>query len=1389
MSTLRALVFAFALTAPIGSIAAQHPITAGNDARLPTGARLVDLAVRVFGKSDGLQSPTVYAVAVDLNARLWIGTEIGPMRFDGNRWLLQNLPAEITARQTRAILQSADSSMWFATRSGVVRSRGVTQTVFDVRNGLPGAVVYSIIETRALNGQAQVLVGTGAGVAVFDGKQFHALALPESLKPEGLMLGETRAPDGTLELWLASSLGRVGRYAKGQWTVFGVAEGLTSRSAEAVTPIYGDPRMRLVVPGEGGVFAFRDDGPRGARFELIAGSPRRSYRVVELARADGARELWVGTLDGVVQRYVNAGWETVDVASMPQGGRVTALTAVPGHAGGTAVYVGTYGGRLARIAVGSVGTLEVRGGTRRDVLISIAAERAANGRTTLWMGTRDLGLFHLDEFGRTIEYSRTTGQTFNSVPALALLSSLSRVANYRDTTGDRADLWIATDRGPYRREGARLVPKVDGIEGRIVRSFARGPLSDGTIALVAATDSGLFRWTNRKWKRVPAFGAEPIVALASATVANEPLLWVATPQRFARVTEHEVVFDSPSAVASSSTATPSDTRLPPKPGAITALCGFNGATSTGRVFAGNVYGDLWWRDPHTQWMPVPVELLRAIARDQVRRLACLEDGRLVIGTALGLIIVNVRDVAPSRWSVLSVTSQEDGLPATEIDAIAPMPVDGNVWVGTTRGVGALQLNRIALPPTPVLDVRLSSESPTGPVQDGDELRAGDLRVSIKPVLVTNHREYDTRYRVHLYREGDAQTEMDTTTDGIADTSAWTADPEARYQSLSTGNYTLHVWARDYAGRVAESPATHFRVVPPLWRSWWAILSYALFLAGAIYVAHRQRLRTLERTNKRLANSERRMRASERKFRALFDEASDAHLLIDGSTVSTINLAARSLLQLNTTTVDAGATSHELQHILPQIPWRELKELASSGAAGTFEFELHGGASIPVSAQITQVPLDDRTLWHLVLRDLRSTRDAEEVRLRLEDQVRDAQKLESLGTLAGGVAHDFNNLLGVIQGNVELARDMLHDTDAVAVHLDTVFDASERARDLVRQILTFSRRSSSREEIVDVAQLLRHLQPMLRSMIPSSVEIVIAGAESPTLVQGDPTQLQQVLLNLASNAEYAMRPKCGGRLSISLESARTAHGVRPSNGFMVCLRVTDTGIGMSPEVLERVFEPFYTTKPTGDGTGLGMAVLHGIVASHGGCVNASSVLGESTTFEVLLPSAAEMSIASLSQVHPTTASVEHSVVVAPVPAPLSRAFDEIAAVTSRIVLVDDEPSVARVSETALTRMGFHVTVFAEPGAALEFVRTNPDDVDLVITDQTMPGFTGDVLALELHRIRAELPVIIVSGFSYVLTAERLEEVGALAVLQKPVSLATLRTAVESALRAPVAGLVA
>lgn len=1385
VSTPRAVLFAFAFCSFVGSrfADAQDSVrrgTAGSSLRLPVGATLVDLSNRSFDKSDGLQAPTVYALAVDLSGRLWIGTDIGPMRYDGDRWQAEALTDSVAQRQTRGILQSADSTFWFATRSGVVRKRGATQELFDVDKGLPAPVAYSIVETRALSGSPQVVVGTARGVAVFDGTRFRQFTLPDSFTADGLMLGETRARDGAFELWIASSAGKVARYAKGRWSVFGATEGLASLSAEFIVPTPNDPTSRVLVVGEGGVFAFHDDGPRGARFERVPGSPRLAYRAQELVRVDGVRELWVGTLRGTVLRQTESRWDTVTVSSQQAGGRVTAMLAVPGHAGGTGVYVGTYGGRLARVGVSSVGSLETPG-MRRDVMVAVLPETGADGRTTFLMGTGNAGLVILDAAGQLTEVSRQSGQEFSQTFAIVSLSGATRQTASEEPDAGSREVWIGTEVGPYRREGSRFVKHTRGMGKVAVRTFERGPLPDGTTSLLAGTDNGLYRWQGDTWEHVREFGRTQVRTIAVARDASGSTLWIGLRAGVVSATPRAIVFDTGAQASSARTGRAGTAQLPALQRQwITALCSNVGADSMARVFAGTGTTGVWWRTSTSAWQPIPMELQQRWGL-HARTLSCHSDGRLLIAATQGLVVVDTRDANPTQWRMQSIASQEDGLPATEIQAFASRVLDDVLWIGTSRGIGALQFRRIAAPPIPQLTIDLSSEGRSRTLNDSTLLRAGQSDLTIRPFLLSYHREEDTRYRVHLHRVGESNATLDSLHAGVIDDSlSWTDASEARYRALSAGRYELRVWARDYAGRTIPLPVLYFRVVPPIWREWWAFLLYSTFVAVTIYGAHRWRLLTLERTNAALATSERQMRASERKFRALFDEAVDGHLLIDGPNITSINTPARELLGLDRESAPATWTAAEVpewRSVLPPVVVREMEALAVHGEVREYDYRRPDGIFIPLSGQITAVVLDDRTLWHLVLQDLRAVREAEEVRQRLEEQVRDAQKFESLGTLAGGVAHDFNNLLGVIRGNVELALDTLHDRDAVATHLGTVFDASERARDLVRQILTFSRRSSSREELVDLARLTRELRPMLRLMIPTSVDIVVDVTDAVLFVNGDPTQLQQIMLNLATNAEYSMRAKGGGQLHMVLDVSTDTTIASPS-GRVARLRVSDTGAGMNAEVLERVFEPFYTTKPTGEGTGLGMAVLHGIVASHGGRVLVSSVVGVGTTFEIFLPATSEASAAVTSGTAARTSQLGLQLTHNP-PSSDNPTSDRTAGVS--IVLVDDEPAVARVSEAALSRLGYRVTTFTESAAALAFVQGNLSAVDLVITDQTMPGITGDMLALEVHNLRPELPVIISTGFSYVLTADRLAEIGSPTVLQKPVSLTVLRLAVEAALR--------
>ena len=529
--------------------------------------------------------------------------------------------------------------------------------------------------------------------------------------------------------------------------------------------------------------------------------------------------------------------------------------------------------------------------------------------------------------------------------------------------------------------------------------------------------------------------------------------------------------------------------------------------------------------------------------------------------------------------------------------------------------------------------------------------------------------------------------------------------------------------------------------------------------------------------------ERRLRDSERTFRTIFDRAIDAQLLVDDGHVVTANAMAADLFGVST----PEALQHRLLDDLLSLP-----PGADIRTTSSHEFTVHcGETDVPVQCTVTDVPLDGRVLTHLVIRDLTMARQAKAEKAWFEAQIREAQKLEALGTLAAGVAHDFNNLLGVIRGNAELAKSALRKGRSNEEHLGAILDASDRARDVVRQLLTFSRRSTPTREYVNLSRLVLDLQPLLRRMIPRTVRLVIEGAEQAQLMMGDPTQLQQLLLNLVSNAEYAMRDKTDGVLTITLSSRHMPDSASEPHGAVVVLQVRDTGDGMSVDVRNRMFEPFFTTKPTGEGTGLGMAVLHGIVVSHLGRAEVTGEIGQGTTFELRFPRAVIEGLwaEELDHDHDHDAMIAESLAdVALSAAEDGSAMDHDAPdvlvqspyAGACVVVVDDEPGVARVVERALRHDGHVVHVFSQPEAALAFIQQQPSAVDLLLTDQTTPSMAGDRLAEAVHTLRPDLPVLILTGFSPRLTPERIAAARAHAVLLKPVTIEELRRAVDDAL---------
>lgn len=367
---------------------------------------------------------------------------------------------------------------------------------------------------------------------------------------------------------------------------------------------------------------------------------------------------------------------------------------------------------------------------------------------------------------------------------------------------------------------------------------------------------------------------------------------------------------------------------------------------------------------------------------------------------------------------------------------------------------------------------------------------------------------------------------------------------------------------------------------------------------------------------------------------------------------------------------------------------------------------------------------------------------------LQAQLRQAAKMEALGTLAGGIAHDFNNIIYVIMGFVEIALHAAREETRIKSYLRQVLLAANRAKDLVDQILTFSRQSDRRKQMTALTPLVEEALSFLRASLPTTIDIHAHLEAEPDVMRGDPTQIHQIIMNLCSNAAHAMQEK-GGELQVAL--AREEFGEdRPvpqqemSHRTYLRLTVQDTGHGMQPEVMERIFEPYFSTKEKGQGTGLGLAMVHGIVKDHGGAIQVRSEPGKGTVFDVYLPAED-----------------------ADGPA-LTHETDSVPTGRQMILVVDDESAVVSMLKAMLEGLGYLVETAGGSADALEMFRGSPERFDLVLTDLTMPKMTGIQLARELLDIRESIPIILCTGHGHLIAESEAKKMGMKALLVKPVT---------------------
>ncbi len=405
------------------------------------------------------------------------------------------------------------------------------------------------------------------------------------------------------------------------------------------------------------------------------------------------------------------------------------------------------------------------------------------------------------------------------------------------------------------------------------------------------------------------------------------------------------------------------------------------------------------------------------------------------------------------------------------------------------------------------------------------------------------------------------------------------------------------------------------------------------------------------------------------------------------------------------------------------------------------------------AELAAIAIDNAYLHTRLQRELIE-------RQRMEGQLLQSQKMEAIGTLAGGIAHDFNNILGAIIGYTEISLCDLPKGNSARNNMNQVLQAGNRARDLVKQILAFSRKSNTDHRLIDLVPITKEVLKLLRASLPSTIEIQSHIAPEIGLIMADPTQIHQVLMNLCTNAAHAMEDG-GGSLDVAaapvqINAANSHKFPELEPGRYVKLKVKDTGHGIDPAIMDRIFDPYFTTKELNKGTGMGLAVVHGIVTSQKGCIRARSRTAGGTEFEILLP------VAENYTSHETTFDT-----------PLVRGSE-------RVLFVDDEPALAQLGKNMLERLGYEVRACTSSLEALEAFRADPERWDIVVTDLTMPKMTGLHLAQKLREQRRHLPVIVCTGYSEQMTAGLGRSLGISGLLLKPLVLKDLSHEVRRAL---------
>jgi len=1330
-----------------------------------------------LGLEDGLSQATVNVSFQDSLGFMWFGTQEGLNRFDGYEFTVfqprHDSPSSISHDFVRAILETSDGVLWIGTDGGLNRLHRASDSFEHFRHDPDDPQSLSDDRIRALieDEAGRLLIGTdGGGLNRFNPRtgrfeQFiHDPSDPTSLSGD-------RVRDVLLDrsgaIWVATDGNGLNRMdpETGTFQHFQQEhDDPTGLQTNRVTALFEDTSGTLWIGTyDAGVYLLDRTRLEFEHFAHEEGEPGSlSADGVRSIFQDSTGRIWLGTDAGINEWDPSTRTWTVhrhnptDRFSLKH----DRVTSVYEDRGGV-LWVGTYAG-LSRWNLSSAFFRHYRHDAEEEVglsnnWVSVLAQGEAD---TIWVGTYGGGLNQFD------------AQDDRFVPVDPILAK--RLANERVMSileDSRGTLWIGTLDGGLN--------EFDTKTGRF-RIHKHDPGVPGSISADGVTTILEDRSNGELW-----FGTY-VAGLNRFDRSN------GTFQSF----QHDP--EDPSSLSSNR---------------VLALH----QDKSGKLWIGTDGAGVNVLDPVTlqiqTYQHIPDDTgVDSLSNDRVWTIAESPRGDLWFGTrGDGLNLWRSEDRAKGLVRFHHV-GENDGLPNLVINA-STWDDDGNLWVSTNRGLSRLDPtiveDRIAIEIANYDETHglqsnefnqgagLKSRDGTlyfGGIEGFNSFRPREVRangnvppVHLTQVLVFNEpRDFsDPLYELEeielkhsdvviafefsaLDYTAPAKNRYSYMLEGF-DTD-WVDSANLRraaYTNLRPGEYRFRVRASNNDGVWNEEGRSLLvSVSPPPWRTWWAYCVYGLLLAAVIGIflrfqaKKRRRSIELKRTNESLNREIREREARERELR---DEKEKARNYLDVAQVilCVIDPEGRVAL-INQKGCDV--LGYDEEEILGAdwfarfVPTNRRAQVRSH----LFGEEFREYAEYPVRNKEGQ---KRSVAWHSTrlyddegrnLGVLSSGMDVTRVR-RLETQLLHTQKMDAIGTLAGGIAHDFNNILTAIIGHANLGLDELKAADAsVRTNFEQVLRAGQRARDLVGQILTFSRESESQNQPVEIQGVLHETLKLIRATLPATIEIEHQIDPYCPAVLADPTKVHQVIVNLCTNAFHAMGSDRGvlgvrlERVDVDDEVIARCTGLKP--GPHARLTISDTGSGIDSKVLERIFDPFFTTKGIGEGTGLGLSVVHGIVKSCRGDIAVTSQIDHGTEFEIYLPCSTERAVRSILE------------------------SPKVAGGGENVLVVDDEEMVANVTAAILRRYGYQVTTQEDSESALKLFRDAPEQFDLVITDQTMPRMTGLELAGALREIDPDLPIVIASG----LEPDGLDKVGIDGFVQKPFQASELAEEVRRAL---------